>query len=162
MIFVCALLLEDRETWQRFCKYMFNYTFEKTPFAMHKALMTLPVLFAGWTCVMTHFITSNHHHRSNANSIAFNIPNANTDFALYQNQPNPFKRQTAISFVLPQRQKIALIIMDMIGKIISRTEYTLDTGYQEILIDDINIRGVLYYQLRTEDGMLATRRMIAE
>jgi hypothetical protein len=52
--------------------------------------------------------------------------------------------------------------MDMIGKIISRTEYTLDTGYQEILIDDINIRGVLYYQLRTEDGMLATRRMIAE
>jgi hypothetical protein len=83
-------------------------------------------------------------------------------FTLYQNQPNPFKETTAISFMLPRPQKVDLILMDVIGSMISRKSYWLDEGYQEINICDIRIRGVLYYQLRTEDGLLATRRMIAE
>jgi hypothetical protein len=86
----------------------------------------------------------------------------NSKFTLYQNQPNPFTQSTAISFMLPRPQKVDLILMDVVGSIISRKGYWLNEGYQEITICDIPIRGVLYYQLRTEDGLLATRRMIAE
>jgi hypothetical protein len=130
---------------------------------MYKALMTLPVLLCNVPLLFTQFMETQPTilnielpFHASKNKV---LP---TKFALYQNQPNPFKNETAISFVLPRQQKVALIIMDVIGKVISRREYLLNDGYQEVTIGDVEIRGVLYYQLRTEDGLLATRRMIAE
>jgi hypothetical protein len=84
-----------------------------------------------------------------------------SDFVLLQNNPNPFNQQTIIGFVLPEASRATLKIMDVTGKLIKSYEGNYSKGLNQITItkSELNLAGVLYYQLET-DQFNATKKMI--
>lgn len=84
-----------------------------------------------------------------------------TEYDLYQNQPNPYSKTTSIGFYLPVSQDARLTIFDIAGKVILEIDGEYSIGYNEVVLDaaKLNTSGVLYYQLNTE-GFSATRKMI--
>lgn len=84
----------------------------------------------------------------------------NSDYALYQNQPNPFDGITQVAFVLPKAQLATLTISDARGKVLRVIQQEYSAGYQEVTLDAKTLAaGVLSYTLSTED-FTATKKMI--
>ena len=84
-----------------------------------------------------------------------------SEFALYQNQPNPWTGSTSISFNLPEAGAVKLSLFDMTGKLIKVIEGEFKSGRQAILLNkkDITAHGVLYYRLDS-GNYSATKKMI--
>ena len=85
----------------------------------------------------------------------------NEVFTLFQNKPNPFAKETLISFELPQNAEATMTIFDLSGKVVKVIKEDYPAGYNEILIsrEDLNATGIYYYRLETADGA-ATRKMM--
>jgi len=83
------------------------------------------------------------------------------EFKLFQNVPNPFKDQTKIGFVLPERQEVTISIFDLTGKLIKEISGPFERGYHEmeILQEDLQSTGVLYYRFDSPTYS-AVRKMI--
>ncbi len=81
-------------------------------------------------------------------------------FELYQNAPNPFDKETVISFRLPSAAPALLTIYDVTGKVVRVYEINGVKGINNVTItkDEIETSGVLYYQLDSNDHT-ATKRM---
>jgi len=50
-------------------------------------------------------------------------------FQVFQNYPNPVRDKTTISFFVPERDKVSLIVTDILGRELINTERILDQGY---------------------------------
>ncbi|MEM1214319.1 MAG: cohesin domain-containing protein [Bacteroidota bacterium] len=83
------------------------------------------------------------------------------EFYLEQNRPNPFGDQTIIGFQIPNASEVTLTIYDTHGKVMRVYRQHFAAGYNQLLVDaaDIAARGLLYYQLETEE-YAATRKMV--
>ncbi|MCB9317894.1 MAG: T9SS type A sorting domain-containing protein [Lewinellaceae bacterium] len=83
------------------------------------------------------------------------------DYALYQNNPNPFTTETLIGFVLPSKGNATLKVMDVTGKVLKVVRGEYAKGYNEIKLakKDLNATGVLYYQIESGD-YVATKKMV--
>jgi len=84
-----------------------------------------------------------------------------TDFALYQNRPNPFSDNALISFDLGQAENVNLSILDLTGRVVKQIQYAANEGYNELTINrkELDGKGVYYYQLSTSSG-IKTKKMI--
>lgn len=85
----------------------------------------------------------------------------NTSFEVYQNEPNPFKESTTISFNLPLSQKAKLSIFDVTGRLL-HTE--VKDGHKGVNTFNVNMNllnntGVMYYQIESGE-FTATKSMI--
>ncbi|NOT36155.1 MAG: T9SS type A sorting domain-containing protein, partial [Saprospiraceae bacterium] len=82
-------------------------------------------------------------------------------FELYQNEPNPFAKQTTISYRLPEAGAVTLTIYDVTGKIIRVYNIGGQKGLNTYNVNksDIGTSGVLYYQLDAANNT-ATKRMV--
>jgi len=80
---------------------------------------------------------------------------------LMQNEPNPFKQSTAISFNLATAGVASLTIRDVAGKVIRTVNGEYAAGMNTISIEksDINTVGVLYYTIQSGD-FSETKKMI--
>ncbi len=83
------------------------------------------------------------------------------EFALYQNEPNPFETQTTIEFSLPTAGQATLQVMDVTGKLVKQITNTYAKGVNSIVLskNEIGVSGVLYYTLESGDYS-ATKKMI--
>jgi hypothetical protein len=90
--------------------------------------------------------------------LRFNGTAAN-GFALFQNQPNPFTKETIIGFNLPSAQAATLKVYDVTGKAVKVVNADYAKGYNEVKIADLKATGVLYYTLETQ-GFTATKKMV--
>jgi hypothetical protein len=83
------------------------------------------------------------------------------EFALYQNEPNPFNGVTTIGYDLPEASNVTLSIFDITGKVIVVKEQSSVKGYNTIQVSskDIPSVGVLYYRLDANE-YTATKKMI--
>ncbi len=83
------------------------------------------------------------------------------EFALMQNQPNPFKDETTIGFVLPQASTATLTVYDVSGRVLKVYKRECAKGYNEVSINRSELAGVgvLYYTLQSDDNS-ATKKMI--
>jgi hypothetical protein len=83
------------------------------------------------------------------------------EFALYQNEPNPFKGNTVVGFDVPEAGNVTLTIFDVTGKAIFVKEHNAVKGYNTITVSSKNIPsvGVLYYRLDANE-YTATKKMI--
>ena len=105
-------------------------------------------------------ITAEAYAGSNLNIVNAEIQfRSNTDnesvFVLYQNQPNPFKNETNIQFILPTEGEASLTIYDVDGKIIKKVtrEYTSGLNSEIINFDEFGGQsGVYYYVLETNSN----------
>jgi len=82
-------------------------------------------------------------------------------FALYQNEPNPFRENTLVGFNLPEAMSASVTVYDVTGKVLKVVDGDYGKGYNEVTFkrSDLNTTGVLYYQLDTE-AFTATKKMI--
>ena len=71
------------------------------------------------------------------------------EFALFQNEPNPFVDRTNIGFTLPEAMDAKLTVFDVTGKIVKMVEGEYEAGYNEITLQqqDLGTTGMLYYRL---------------
>lgn len=56
------------------------------------------------------------------------ISKGENDFRVFQNYPNPVANQTTISLYVPEKDKVSLIITDILGRMILKSEWLLDKG----------------------------------
>lgn len=94
-------------------------------------------------------------------NLTFSSTGIFTDFALYQNKPNPWNSQTLIGFHLPFDAPATLTIYDLNGRVIKTITGTYKAGYNSVTLsaDDIPVSGVLYYRL--ESGQYtASKKMV--
>lgn len=88
-----------------------------------------------------------------------NNPDQVSNLALYQNLPNPFKANTVIGFTLADAGSATLKITDLSGKIVREIQGRYHRGYNEVSIEKLEAKGILYYQLISGDDIL-TKKMI--
>ena len=93
--------------------------------------------------------------------IALNNVIGTSEFALHQNEPNPFSSTTEIGFVMPQEADATMTVYDVTGKVITVVHGNYPEGYNTIELSksDLGASGVLYYQLDSGD-FTATKKMI--
>ncbi|MBK9107884.1 MAG: T9SS type A sorting domain-containing protein [Saprospiraceae bacterium] len=82
-------------------------------------------------------------------------------FELYQNSPNPFAKETVVSYRLPEAGAVKLSIYDVTGKVLRVYETQGTKGLNTIKVQksELNASGVLYYQLDATNHT-ATKRMV--
>lgn len=70
-------------------------------------------------------------------------------YALHQNEPNPFVSESIVGFELPHADEASLSIFDVEGKLLKKYTGSFVKGYNEILINriELGISGIGYYQL---------------
>ena len=88
-----------------------------------------------------------------------------SQFALFQNHPNPFNQTTRIEFTLAKSGFVSLIIYDLLGREVrTLASEHLNSGYRSVFWDGKNdsgedvASGIYFYQLRIRDYS-ATRRL---
>jgi hypothetical protein len=93
--------------------------------------------------------------------LTFRGVEAGAEFALYQNEPNPYKGTTVIGYDLPEASDVTLTLFDVTGKVVYVKDQHSMKGYNTILVSskDIPAKGVLYYRLDA-NGYSATKKMI--
>ena len=91
------------------------------------------------------------------------VTNQTPTFVLYQNQPNPFKHSTTISFELPRAEKASIEVMDLDGRVIKSIEKNYEKGLnrEEIQMDNVT-PGVFYYKLSTSSNSSVKKMVIIE
>ena len=93
--------------------------------------------------------------------LSFRGSETGAEFALYQNEPNPFKGNTLIGYDLPAAGNVILTVFDVTGKVLVVKEQESVKGYNTISVSskDIPSVGVLYYRLDANE-YTATKKMI--
>jgi len=91
--------------------------------------------------------------------VGLSILDAKFDFDLAQNRPNPFHKATAIRFSLPAKSQGKLTILDITGRTLTTIEQNFDKGINELVISDLQQKGLLYYRLETDFGT-KTKKML--
>lgn len=88
------------------------------------------------------------------------VTNQTYSFELFQNQPNPFRNTTTISFTLPEAQKGNIEILDLNGKTLKLIERNFVKGLnkEDVTLDGI-ASGVLYYKVKTST-LSAVKKMV--
>ncbi len=93
--------------------------------------------------------------------LVFDDPGFFTEFALYQNQPNPWNGQTLIGFDLPNDAPAILTVYDVAGKVVKTISGNYKEGYNTIILTtrELPDPGILYYRLES-GGYSATKKMM--
>ncbi len=91
-----------------------------------------------------------------------NNSNTPTSFSLSQNYPNPFNPSTNISFEIPSKQKISLIIYNILGKSVAvLVNDVLSAGKHNYAFDASNLpSGVYFYKLTAGNEFTQTKKML--
>jgi hypothetical protein len=87
-------------------------------------------------------------------SLSFKSALATGDQAvLFQNSPNPFSEETIVSFYLPQAARATLVVRNIEGKVLYRTQGDFAKGQQQFLLkqSDLRATGVMNYTLETKN-----------
>jgi hypothetical protein len=93
--------------------------------------------------------------------LTFRGTNHESAFALYQNEPNPFKGNTVVGYDLPEAGNVTLTVFDVTGKVLVVKEQESVRGYNTITVSSKELPsvGVLYYRLDANE-YTATKKMI--
>ncbi len=83
------------------------------------------------------------------------------EFALYQNNPNPWNGQTDIGFDLPADAAVTFTVFDATGKVVKTIEGEFKAGYNSITLNarELPSAGVMYYRLESGE-YAASKKMV--
>ncbi len=84
-----------------------------------------------------------------------------SSFRLEQSYPNPFNPNTTISYQLPSKIRVTLIVYDILGCEVARlVDSTEDPGYKRVRFDGTGLSsGVYFYMLKAGD-FIQTKKLI--
>ncbi|HMS99802.1 MAG TPA: T9SS type A sorting domain-containing protein, partial [Saprospiraceae bacterium] len=82
-------------------------------------------------------------------------------FALYQNEPNPFRTTTTIGYQIPNQGTVELKISDITGRELFTREINSIRGYNSVEIDRklFPATGIYYYTV-TAGSFTATKGLV--
>lgn len=85
-------------------------------------------------------------------------------FALYQNEPNPFRDLTVIGFQLPAPTTTTLRVYDVTGRMVREIKADYPWGYHEVTLTRAELlrEGMLYYELETPTHRAMKRMLLVE
>ncbi len=100
-------------------------------------------------------------------NLTFNTLNGEVEggaFELFQNQPNPFKGETTISFNLPTASNATITVMDISGRVLKSFNGDFAKGYNEIKVNrnELEGTGVLYYQVDTPSNSASMKMILID
>ncbi|MEL6987227.1 MAG: TonB family protein, partial [Bacteroidota bacterium] len=86
------------------------------------------------------------------------------EYALFQNEPNPFVSETRIGFHLPQASDVVVRISGVNGKQLKTIKGEFEKGYNQIKIlrSDIPTSGVVYYSIEAGDFKKTMKMIILD
>lgn len=86
------------------------------------------------------------------------------DFHLYQNYPNPFNPTTNITFSIPQRSNVKLVVYDAIGKEVAMLANNVyEAGKYSFQFNGSNLSsGMYFYTLTTSQGTITKKMMLVK
>lgn len=85
-----------------------------------------------------------------------NPPNS---FNVHQNYPNPFNPSTNIIFNISESEKVNIIIHDILGRVVDKKEFILQSGSYKIKYDGKGSAGIYFYTISTSHNSI-TKKMI--
>ncbi|MCB9308931.1 MAG: HYR domain-containing protein [Lewinellaceae bacterium] len=94
--------------------------------------------------------------------VSLEVRNAETaEFALYQNEPNPFRTETVIRYNMPEAGSATITVYDVAGKVAAQRVVNAVKGMntEKFTRADINASGVLMYKVESGDHV-GTKKMI--
>jgi hypothetical protein len=82
-------------------------------------------------------------------------------YTLYQNEPNPFKSTTVVSFNMPSAAKTTITLTDVTGKVVNVKHVDAVKGMNKVEYNrnDVPVSGVVYYTVSSGE-FTATKAMI--
>ncbi|MFA4907318.1 MAG: T9SS type A sorting domain-containing protein, partial [archaeon] len=89
--------------------------------------------------------------------------NRPTVYSLAQNFPNPFNPTTSISFTLPIRSKVSLVVYDMLGRNVANlvNNQFIESGYHRFQWDASHLpSGIYFYRLEVVGQSSMTKKCI--
>jgi hypothetical protein len=95
-------------------------------------------------------------------SVSLNVRTAAVaSIELFQNEPNPFRGQTTVSFEMPEAGAATLSVYDMTGKVVVVRNIAATKGLNSEVFtkEQLGVSGVMYYTLESGD-FTATKKMI--
>jgi len=93
------------------------------------------------------------------------IVSVDNNFKLLPNQPNPFKNQTNIRFVLPAEQVVSLEVFDLAGKSVLNHTIQGKKGENTYVLRSGDIgsnEGIYVYQILSKKGILSDKLIIGK
>ncbi len=93
-----------------------------------------------------------------AANVAINFNNTTSTFELAQNQPNPFRGATVVSFSTPVAGDYTLTITDMAGRTVQSTTAAAVKGLNNVNVN-ITAAGIYNYTVKTSN-FTATKKMV--
>lgn len=96
--------------------------------------------------------------------LAYNSAGIFSEYALYQNKPNPWNNHTVIGFHLPVDADATLTIYDVSGKVIKVIRDQFRAGYNSVVLtaDDLSASGVYYYRLESGSYVASMKMILAQ
>ncbi len=91
-------------------------------------------------------------------NVAINFNNATSTFELAQNQPNPFRGATVVSFSTPVAGDYTMTITDMAGRTVQSINGTAVKGTNNVNVE-MTSAGVFNYTVKTSN-FTATKKMV--
>jgi Secretion system C-terminal sorting domain/Dockerin type I domain len=91
-------------------------------------------------------------------NVAINFNNSTSTFELAQNQPNPFRGATVVSFSTPVEGAYTMTITDMAGRTVQSTEGKAVKGLNNVTVN-IAAAGIYNYTVKTSN-FTATKKMV--
>ena len=106
-------------------------------------------------------ITKAEAYGTNMELMNVSLGDVSTSYALYQNEPNPFDNNTAISFVMAEAGNASLTVYDVTGQVIISVKDSYTKGMNTVTLTkaDLGATGVMYYTFESGD-FTATKKMI--
>jgi hypothetical protein len=97
----------------------------------------------------------------NVGKVSLRIDKAEAGIELFQNEPNPFKGTTTVSFEMPEAATATLSVYDVTGKVVTVRNIDAIKGLNSEVFakDQLGVSDVLYYTLVSGD-FTATKKMI--
>lgn len=83
------------------------------------------------------------------------------DYQLSQNYPNPFNPSTIISFALPKRSEVKIVVYDLLGNIINvLADGNFEGGYHNLSFSSDNLPSGIYFYTINAGSFVETKKMI--
>ncbi|MEM9990276.1 MAG: T9SS type A sorting domain-containing protein [Bacteroidota bacterium] len=127
-----------------------------------RALRDLPSLTAVFSIGEGDFRTYVSDNDLRSSNLVLEVLTDDKTNELYDAVPNPFSNSTTLRFALEQEQQVELVVTDITGRVVYRTNVLANAGYNETKINatDLESSGVLIYTILSKDAKMSGKLIL--
>ncbi|MBK7865885.1 MAG: T9SS type A sorting domain-containing protein [Ignavibacteriales bacterium] len=98
------------------------------------------------------------HKYSSTVEVEFGTP---SEFALFQNFPNPFNPETKINFALKEKSEVSIVVYNSSGQqVATLVSGSMDAGYHSVMFNGNEFASGIYFYRITAGRFVETKKMV--